>query len=91
MTPFSTGCYAIGAVEIAEKLKTVLKENVHNSGRGESDRRGANPLGQAELWVDFVEARNQYKQCAEPSDADPIKVSEALDDMKAAYQRWSAN
>ena len=81
--------YAIGAVEIAERLKAVLIENERQSGHGDSDRRGDNPLGQAEHWVGFVEARNSYKKISQVPDADPTRVAEALDDMKAAYQRWS--
>ena len=36
--------YAIGAVEIAEKLKTVLKENEHNSGPLAGRRRSIGAL-----------------------------------------------
>ena len=53
------------------------------------NRRSVLPLGQADLWVEFVEARKRYNEVSELSDTDPAAVTEAFDQVKAAYQRWS--
>jgi len=46
-------------------------------------------LGQADLWVEFVEARNDYRVACEDDSLDSDAVSQILDQMKDAYQRWS--
>lgn len=80
--------YAIGEVEIAEKLRHVLIEN--ENGNGAAERRGAHdPLGQAERWIDFAEARNHYKSVCEKHPSQPGVGDEALEAMKEAYRRWT--
>ena len=80
--------YAMGEVEIAEQLRRVLIEN--ENGHGVAEKRDSHdPLGQAERWVAFVEARNQYKWVCQNHPSEPAAVEDALLAMKEAYQRWS--
>ena len=82
--------YAIGETEIADKLRDVLDCNEKNN-RVEVEQRGRfDPIGQADLWVEFVEARNLYKKVCD-DDRKPKRgaADKALEAMKDAYQRWS--
>ena len=46
-------------------------------------------LSHADLWVDFVEARNDYRVACENESHDSEAVAGILARMKEAYQRWS--
>ncbi len=82
--------YAIGENEIADKLRAVLAVN-EKSSRVEQEQRGNfDPLGQADLWVEFVEARNLYKKVSDDRGPPPDTAEQALEAMKDAYRRWSA-
>lgn len=84
-----THAYAIGELAIAGHLREVLVKN-EALRPGETDRRERyDPLGQADLWVAFVEARNRYKSMSEGGAPDPAAEAEALETMKEAYKRWS--
>ena len=63
----------------------------HGIKRGDigSNRRSDDPLGQTDLWVEFVKARKRYREVSDFSETDPTTVAEAFDQVKAAYQRWS--
>lgn len=83
--------YAVGETEVAMKLKDALAvSEAKHDGMGEK-RRSYDPLGQAEMWVAFIEARNAYKALVENERSDPNAVAVALDAMKDAYRRWSTN
>lgn len=79
--------YASGAVKTAERLKHVLAD-VEAQERARYDRRNATAVGQAELWVAFVEARNRYNAVS-GAEGDGPKLDAALDEMKSAYRAWS--
>ncbi len=80
--------YAVGEAATARKLRDVLVE--HEAEKGvPGDRRGnSNPLAQADMWVDFVEARNRYNSISENKRAGQARMDEALAEMKDAYQIW---
>ncbi len=81
--------YAIGENEIADKLRDVLACNEKNS-RVEVEQRGKfDPIGQADLWVEFVEARNRYKKVCDRRNPQRDVTDNALEVMKDAYRRWS--
>ena len=81
--------YAIGETEIADKLRDVLACNEKNS-RVEVEQRGRfDPIGQADLWVDFVVARNRYKKVCDNRKVQRGTSDKALEAMKDAYRRWS--
>ena len=86
--------YAVGEIEVADKLRGALAANVGtqadaNQVNGGNRRAGYDPLGQADLWVAFVEARNGYKKACEMAGADASAIASALETMKEAYCRWS--
>jgi len=83
--------YAVGEIEIASRLREVLARLDKNQAEGEGQRRdGTIALCQADLWIEFVEARNDYRTVCDKPGADSGIVETSLDAMKDAYQRWSA-
>ena len=82
--------YAVGEVDIARQLRAALAANEATYSVPREQRQGYNPLGQADLWVAFVEARNDFKRVRESAAGDADAVAVALDAMKDAYRRWSA-
>ncbi len=81
--------YAVGENDIAAQLKIAL-ENNEKQRRDTVDSRAAyDPLGQAEKWIAFVEARNGYKAvCGKLKEESPEAIT-ALEELKAAYRQWS--
>ena len=82
--------YAIGESDIADKLREVLAFNEKSSQVEVEQRGGCDPLGRADLWVAFVEARNRYKKVCNRRGADDDAANKSLETMKDAYQRWSS-
>ena len=79
--------YAVGELEIADQLKAVLARNESHRESVREMRNGYDPLGEAQLWVDFIDARNRYRVvCIDSSES--AAVDEALDIMKEAYRLW---
>jgi hypothetical protein len=83
--------YAVGEHEVADKLKDALAASEAKHARRGDKRRSYDPLGQAGMWVAFVEARNGYRALVEDPNADADRLAVALDAMKEAYRRWSAS
>ena len=83
--------YAVGETEVATKLKEALATSESKHAHAGDKRKSYDPLGQADMWVAFIEARNAYRTLAESRNADPDRLAGALDEMKEAYRRWSAN
>lgn len=81
--------YAVGETEIARQLRAALVASEAGCGGSAEQRRDYDPLGQADLWVAFVEARDGYKRARTAEGDDGAAVAVALDAMKAAYRRWS--
>lgn len=65
----------MGEIEIASRLREVL-------ARLDND--------QADLWIEFVEACNDYRAVCDKPGKDTGAVATSLDAMKDAYRRWSA-
>ena len=81
--------YAVGESATAKKLRKVLVEHEAENGVP-GDRRGSyDPVNQADLWVDFVEARNRYNSISEEKHANQGHKDKALTEMKDAYRIWS--
>ena len=80
--------YAIGAHEIASRLRSILAD-VDEAERAAYDRRRDTALVPADLWVAFVEARGAYNRISADESAEERAVESALEDMKEAYRRWS--
>lgn len=84
--------YATGEIDIAVQLRQVLARLDGDAAPATGQRRedGTIALSRADLWIEFVEARNDYRAACERADADPAVVSRTLGAMKAAYKRWSS-
>ena len=81
--------YAVGESDIAGRLKDALEANEARRNNGSDCRTTYDPLGQAEKWVAFVEARNRYKAASATAAEDSSEVVDALEQMKDAYRLWS--
>lgn len=80
--------YAIGETDVATKLKVVLKTT--ESKRPKSDQRTRyDAIVHADLWVNFVDARDGYRHLTQKKGAKPAALDEALVAMKDAYRAWS--
>jgi lysyl-tRNA synthetase class I len=87
-----THAYAIGAVEVAERLRALLSEiERKRTGQARRDTRAQQPpiLDQAARWIEFVDARNRYRKIIENQSARATEQRAALSAMKEAYRRWS--
>lgn len=80
--------YASGETEISNFLHRALEAHEAKYGAKQDRRSGFSPLGQADLWVRFVEARNHYKGISHKRGMKPAKVATALEAMKDTYKRW---
>ena len=83
--------YAVGEIEVAASLREILArlDNSQDAGDAAQRRDGAIALSQADMWIEFVEARNDYRVACESENSDPIALDCMLEVMKSAYQRWS--
>lgn len=81
--------YAVGEGDIAERLKDALEANEARRNNGSNLRTTYDPLGQAEKWVAFVEARNRYKAASATAADDSPELVDVLERMKDAYRLWS--
>lgn len=80
--------YATGAHEIADQLRGVLTE-VDRKERAQHGGRQATAVGQANLWIEFVEARDAYNAALADETGKAKALESALNDMRKAHQRWS--
>lgn len=83
--------YAVGELEVAASLREVLARlDKGQSSDEERQRRDSTiALSQADLWIEFVEARNDYRVACDKTESDPIALDCMLEVMKSAYGRWS--
>jgi len=83
--------YAVGEIEVAASLREILArlDNSQEAGEAAQRRDGAIALSQADMWIEFVEARNDYRVACKSENSDPIALDCMLEVMKSAYQRWS--
>ena len=80
--------YASGETKIARFLHRALESHEAKYGPTQDRRSGCSSLGQADLWVRFVEARNHYKGISQQRGMTPAEVATALEAMKDTYKRW---
>ncbi len=80
--------YATGAHEIADRLKGVLTE-VDRKERAQHGERQQTAVGQADLWIEFVEARDAYNAALADKAGKAKELEDALKGMRRAHQRWS--
>ena len=83
--------YAVGEIEVAANLREILAKLEHERILVHGHRRATTvALGHADLWVEFVEARNDYRMACDDESLDSEGIAGVLDRMKKAYQRWSS-
>jgi hypothetical protein len=84
--------YAVGEFEVATSLREVLARlDKGDDPADENQRRdGTIALSQADLWIEFVEARNDYRVACDAPQSDPIALDCMLEVMKSSYGRWNA-
>ncbi len=81
--------YSVGELELAEKLRAILVE-AETANEGSSlGRRSGLVQRQADHWVSFVEAREEFRNINGEAGADSGEISKALEKMKEAYKSWS--
>lgn len=81
--------YGIGSPEIADRLWSLLAEVENRFAADQMGRASRmNAVHQAERWVEFVEARNRYREALDSPDSG-TRLEQAFLAMKAAYRRWS--
>ncbi len=81
--------YSVGEYEIAKQLRAALVNNEKQAEPHKEMRKLYDPLGEAELWIGFVNTRNGYRAACDKNNNDPNAVAEALESMKEAYRLWS--
>lgn len=83
--------YAVGEIDVAANLREILAKLEKERVLAHSQRK-ANPvsLSHADLWVEFVEARNDYRVACDDDSLDAGAVDTMLARMKETYQRWSS-
>ena len=80
---------AEGAPAVAAALRRALEEAERDhDGAGQQRRRGG-ALVQADLWVEFVEARDRFRRAFDAAAPDPKELERARAEMMDAYKRWS--
>ena len=83
--------YAVGALDVAAQLREILARlEAERNTDGRERRDSVTTLAQADLWMAFVEARNDYQAVSESDAQDSSAAAEALQIMKSAYAAWSA-
>jgi hypothetical protein len=85
--------YAVGEMDVAASLREILARLDKGAEETEAEqqrRDGLIALSQADLWIEFVEARNDYRAACDTPQSDPIALDCMLDVMKCAYGRWSS-
>ena len=81
--------YEVGELGIAATLRRALEEAELRGSETHPERRSSDTLHQADLLVEFVDAREAYKRANEREPADPEEVDLATREMLEAYRRWS--
>jgi hypothetical protein len=80
---------AEGAPAVAALLHRALEEAERDlDGAGNQRRRGG-ALVQADLWVEFVDARDRFRRDFYAEAPDPMDVERSRVEMMDAYKRWS--
>ena len=83
--------YEAGELALAATLRRALEEAERGGGDLPFERRRSDVLRQADLLVEFVDARNAYKQATGRTPQDPEEIDQASREMLEAYRRWSAS
>ncbi len=80
---------AEGATAVASVLRRALEEAERDPCHAAAERRAGGALAQADLWVEFVEARDDFRAAFEAEAPDPKELERTRAEMIDAYKRWS--
>jgi hypothetical protein len=80
--------YEVGERGMALQLRRVLEDAEH-AAAANGERRGSTALHQADRLVEFVDAREAYKQASARTPADPEELDQTSRELLEAYRRWS--
>ncbi len=80
---------AEGAPAVAAVLRRALEEAERDLEGAGPQRRLGGALVQADLWVEFVEARDNFRRAFDAAAPDPKELERARAEMMEAYKRWS--
>jgi hypothetical protein len=81
--------YAEGARSVAALLRRALEEAERDRHGAVPERRAGDALSQAELWVEFVEARDAFRRASAAAPPEPEAFERARAEMLEAYKAWS--
>ena len=87
--------YAEGATAVAAILRRALEEaerdveSLAPAPDRDRDRRQSAALTQADLWMEFVEARDFFRRAFAAEVPDPKDLERTRGEMMDAYKRWS--
>ena len=80
---------AEGAPAVAALLRRALEEAERDFEGAGHQRRLGGALVQADLWVDFVDARDFFRRTFDAEAPDPQELERSRAEMMHAYKRWS--
>ena len=83
--------YATGERDLAKSLRAMLKAVDARHRQAAGVARANSALGEADLWMVFVEARDRYRAVSGNEKHDLAAETKALDEMKTAYRHWSTS
>ena len=81
--------YEAGEGGVAARLRRALEEAEQSAAAAHPERRSSTALTQADLLIDFVDARNAYKSAAKRDPDDAEELDRTSREMLEAYRRWS--
>ena len=81
--------YAEGETAVAAILRRALEEAERNPYDAAPEQRAGGVLSQADLWVDFVQARDYYRRAIDAETPDPKELECSRAEMMESYKRWS--
>lgn len=81
--------YEIGERGVALTLRRALEEAELRLPEIGRERRAGDALQQADLLVEFIDAREAHKRANERQPTDPDEIDRTSREMLEAYRRWS--
>ena len=81
--------YEAGEQGVAARLRRALEEAEQSAAAAHPERRSNTALDQADLLIEFVDARKAYKNATQRDPSDTVELDRTSREMLEAYRRWS--
>ncbi len=81
--------YEVGERGVAARLRRALEEAEQSAAAAHPQRRSSTAMTQADLLVEFVDARDAYKRATRCDPSDAEELDRTSREMLDAYRRWS--